>query len=201
MIPLTRGKRLIPNASVSTMLTILAEPQHLKRAGYGGCVSHIVSKFQVSDHVLDLLESLAISFGIKGDILLIEDTFSLLAGRSVQLCGFIELASLLGWRMETCNMSSVHVITTGCALNKKALCGDGTWGKPWDQISQSLRVYKIPDVGKTWFAGVDHHRALLTLRPIPGAGWLSLLDGDESGAVRLRVQLAHPGRSTTRDWV
>ena len=50
---------------------------------------------------------------IKGDVLTIEDTFSLMAGRDLKLSSFVELGSLClyaGWGYPTVNMPSAHCI-------------------------------------------------------------------------------------------
>ena len=59
------------------MITILTNPRKK-----GQQVSHCVKKFVVLEYILELLEGLPITtgLGIKGDVLVIEDTFSLLAG-------------------------------------------------------------------------------------------------------------------------
>ena len=56
--------------------------------------------------------------------------YSLLAGQSVKLCGFIELlfSGFAGWGLGTCNMPAVHAITTGYALNKVSLSATGAGG-------------------------------------------------------------------------
>ena len=87
--------------------------------------------------------TLVVGFGIRGDVLAIENTFSLLAGWSLKLCRFVELGSLLvigGWELKTCSMPSVHTITSGCVLNKQVSCADASWGKTWLKISRELRV-------------------------------------------------------------
>ena len=71
-----------------------------------------MKKLEVLRYVVELLQSmpLAVGFGIRGDVLAIEDMFSLLTGRPVKLSGFVELGSLLlaGWAMPTCNMPAMH---------------------------------------------------------------------------------------------
>ena len=102
----------------AVMVTILTDP--VTRDNH---TTHRVKKFVVPEHIIDLLEGLPLSigFGIKGDVLAIEDMFSLLAGRSVRLSGFVELGSLMlfaGWGMETLNMPATHAVITGSVLNK-----------------------------------------------------------------------------------
>ena len=91
------------------MVTILTNPKK-----DGNRVMHSVQKFEVPEFILELIESLVTGFGIKGDVLAIEDTFSLLAGGPVKLNGFVELGSLMllgGWGLRTVNMPAAHAIS------------------------------------------------------------------------------------------
>ena len=104
-----------------------------------------VKKFVVPEYILELLEGLPIStgFGIQGDVLAIEDTFSLLAGRPVKLNGFVKLGSLMllaGWGLRTVNMPATHAIVCGSVLNKTVSCADQNWGTRWEKLAESLRV-------------------------------------------------------------
>ena len=132
------------------MLTILTNPKKTKEG-----VDHIVRKFCVPGYIVDLLEDLPIvtGFGIKGDVLSIEDTFSLLAGREVKLHGFVELSSLMlcaGWGLRTVNMPSVHAVVCGSVLNKMVSQADGRWGVTWDKLAPSMRVYALGDIKHGW---------------------------------------------------
>ena len=85
-------------------------------------------------------------FGIKGDVLAIEDTFSLMVGWDLKLSGFVELGSLClyaGLGYLTVNMPSAHCIVTGSILNKIVSEADDEWGKPWNEISEPMKVYAI----------------------------------------------------------
>ena len=117
--------------------------------------THSVKKFVVPEYIIDLLEGLPLSvgFGIKGDVLAIEDTFSLLAGRPVKLSGFVELGSLMlfaGWGLRTVNMPATHAIVCGSVLNKTVSCADERWGVKWDDLAKSLRVYALGDIKPCW---------------------------------------------------
>ena len=74
--------------SWALMLTILSNPQ---RTGHKTTQS--IKKFKEPVYVVELLQSLplAVGFGIREDVLAIEDRFSLLTGRPVKLFGFVEL--------------------------------------------------------------------------------------------------------------
>ena len=105
--------------SWALMLTILTKPQRTS-----GKTSHRVKKFEVPDYVVSLLGNLPLvmGFGFRGDILAIEDTFSLLTGRPVKLSRFVELGSLMllaGWAIPTCNMPACHALMMGSILNKQ----------------------------------------------------------------------------------
>ena len=101
------------------MVTILTNPRIEDKR-----VMHSVKKFVVPEYILELLEGLpiSISFGIKGDVLAIEDTFSLLAGWPVKLSGFVELGSLMllaSWGLRTMNMPATHAIMCGSVLTRQ----------------------------------------------------------------------------------
>ena len=55
-----------------------------------------VQKFKVLGYVIGLLESMLFvtGFGIREDVLAIEDKFSLMVGQDLRLCSFVELGSL-----------------------------------------------------------------------------------------------------------
>ena len=77
----------------SLMITILSDPKRIRSS----CKrTHRVRKFQVPDYVVELLEGLPfmVGFGIRGDVLAIDDTFSLMVGQDLELSGFFELGSL-----------------------------------------------------------------------------------------------------------
>ena len=136
--------------SWAVMVTILTNPRKIN-----GRVEHTVEKFTIPDYVVDLLENLPIvtGFGIKKNVLSIEDTFSLLAGREIKLNGFVELASLMllaGWGLRTANMPAVHSLVCGSVLNKVVSQGDERWGVRWDEPAPSLRVYALGDVKHGW---------------------------------------------------
>ena len=83
----------------SLMITILTNPEQVVSSRRR---KHTVKKFQVPGYVTELLEGLpfVVGFGIRGDVLMIEDTFSLLVGLDLKLSGFFELGSLClyaGW--------------------------------------------------------------------------------------------------------
>ena len=118
------------------MLTILSDP---KRTGKH--TSHRVRKFSVPEHVVELFQGLplVVGFGIRGDVLAVEDTFSLLTWRPFKLAGFIELGSLMaiaGWALPTCNMPSCHALLTGSVLKKQVSRADDLWGRRWRQLPE-----------------------------------------------------------------
>ena len=92
-------------------------------------------------------------FGIRGDVLAVEETFSLLIGRPVKLAGFIKLGLLMtvaGWSLPNCNMPSCHALLTGSVLNKQVSRADDLWGRRWRQLPESLRVQAIADTKHGW---------------------------------------------------
>ena len=86
---------------------------------------------------MELLESMPLvtGFSIKGDVLAIQDTFSLLVGRDLKLYGFVELGSLClhaGWGYLTLNMPAAHCMVTSSLLIKLFSEADDEWGQPWE---------------------------------------------------------------------
>ena len=147
------------------MLTILSET--VQRAGYRKQVSHIVWNFHIPDFVLNLLEilPLAISIGIKNDILIPEDTLSLLAGHSVQLCGFVELVSFLvyvGWGNGDLQHALRACHHLGMRSQQESLlhrrCLGETLG-PDQPVAPGVCTYQR----KTWMVGMDNRDRLPAL--------------------------------------
>ena len=108
---------------------------------------------------MELLGNLPLvtGFGIRGDVLAIEDTFSLLTGQPVKLSGFIELGSLMllaGWAMPTCNMPACHALMTGSVLNKQVSRADDRWGQEWSQIPDAMQMYAFTDLKQGWLTWV-----------------------------------------------
>ena len=66
----------------AVVLTILTDPQRT-----GGKIYYRVKKFNVPAHIVRLLGNLPLvtGSGIRGNVLVIEDTFSLLTGRPMKL--------------------------------------------------------------------------------------------------------------------
>ena len=96
---------------------------------------------------------LVMDFGIRGDVLAIEDTFSLLTGRPVKRPGFVEFGSLMllaGWAMPTCNMPACHALITESILNKQVSRADDRWGQEWSQIPDAMRMYALADLKHGW---------------------------------------------------
>ena len=139
--------------SWAVMLTILSDPQGTEHK-----TSHNVKKFDVPEYVVDLLRGLPLvtGCGIRGDVLAIEDTFSLLTGQPVKLSSFVELGSLMllaGWAMLICNMPACHALMTGSILNKQVSRADDQWGQKWSQIPDSLKIHAITDLKHCWLTG------------------------------------------------
>ena len=133
------------------MITIQAEPKIIDNGAGRKIQTHMIKKFKVQPEILELIRALPLvtGVGIKNDVTIIENHYSLYAGEKVEMAGFLELGSILvlaGWRAINANMPVIHALVAGTVLNKISSCGDGTWGLPWDKISPSLQVYCIGDV-------------------------------------------------------
>ena len=133
------------------MITIKAEPKMVDNGSGRMVQTHMIRKFKVQPEILELIRTLPLvtGVGIKNDVVIIENHYSLYAGEKVEMAGFLELGALLvlaGWRAINANMPVIHAIVVGTVLNKISSCGDGTWGLPWDEIAPSLQVYCLGDV-------------------------------------------------------
>ena len=75
------------------MITILTNPEQVVSSRRR---KHTLKKFQVPEYITELLEGLpfVVGFGIRGDVLKIEDTFSLMVGWDLKLSRFVKLGSL-----------------------------------------------------------------------------------------------------------
>ena len=148
----------------AVMVTILTNPRDEDKR-----ITHSVKKFVVPEYILELLEGQPIStgFGTKGDVLAIEDTFSLLAGRPVKLNGFVELGSLMllaGWGLRTVNMPATHAIVCGSVLNKNSELRRPELGNEVGgacRVPQGLR----PGGRETWLADLDNRPGI----PVKGS--------------------------------
>ena len=133
------------------MITIIAEHKMIDNGSGRKVQTHMIRKFEVQPEILELIRSLPLvtGVGIKNDVTIIENRYSVYTGEKVEMAGFLELGSLLvlsGWRAINANMPVIHALVVGTILNKISSCGDGTWGLPWDQIDPALQVYCIGDV-------------------------------------------------------
>ena len=130
------------------MITIQAEPKIIDTGARRKVQTHMIKKFEVQPEIIELIRSLPLvtGVGIKNDVTIIENHYSLYSGVKVEMAGFLELGSLLvlsGWGAVNANMPVIHALVVGTILNKISSCGDGTWGLPWDKIAPSLQVYCI----------------------------------------------------------
>ena len=112
---------------------------------------HMIPKFKVQPEVLELIRKLPVvtGVGIKNDVKLIEEHYSIISGEPVNMASFIELGSLLvlaGWRAINANMPIINAIIVGTIINKMSSCGDGLWGHQWDQLDNGLQVYALMDI-------------------------------------------------------
>ena len=100
------------------MITIIADPKNIDN-GYGRRMqTHMIKKFVVQPEIIELIRTLPLvtGVGIKNDVTIIEQHYSLYSGEKVEMAGFLELGSLLvlaGWRAINANMPVIHAIVTG----------------------------------------------------------------------------------------
>ena len=73
----------------------------------------------------------------------------MISGESVELNGFVDLASMsaaAGYKLQARNMTALGVQVLGMVLNKTVSTGDDLWGIPWADLPPSLQVYGIGDI-------------------------------------------------------
>lgn len=112
---------------------------------------YLLHRIKVQEEVVKLLEALPVctGLGIKGDVTDIEFYYSLLAGRTVSLQGYIDLAALAvisGYNLMAKSMTPMGVQVIGHTLNKCCSTGDGKWAYGWHEIPESLQLYGIADI-------------------------------------------------------
>ena len=52
------------------------------------------------------------------------------------------------------NMLAAHAIVCGSVLNKTVSCADENWGKRWEELAESLRVYALGEMKHGWLVWV-----------------------------------------------
>ena len=62
------------------------------------------------------------------------------------------LALLAGWDLTKTSLFALHLVTTGCALNKVVSMSDFTWHLKYSRIQPSMKVYMIGDVRSGYLA-------------------------------------------------
>ena len=86
---------------------------------------------------------------VRRDVVEIEDFYTMLSRESVELNGFVDLASMsaaAGYKLQARNMTALEVQVIGTVLNKTVSTGDDLWGLPWAELPPSLQVYGIGDI-------------------------------------------------------
>ena len=91
------------------MITIIAKPKIIDNGAGRKVQTHMIKKFVIQPEIIELVRSLPLvtGVGIKNDVTIIENHYSLYAGEKVEMAGFLELGALLvlaGWRAVNTNM-------------------------------------------------------------------------------------------------
>ena len=112
---------------------------------------YMIQRINVQDEIINLLESLPIctGLGVRGDVQDIEFYYSIFAGKTVSLQGFIDLASLAvlcGYNLMSKSMTPMAMQVIGSTMNKCCSTGDGKWAYSWFELPESLCVYGIADI-------------------------------------------------------
>ena len=113
-----------------------------------GCYQ--IKKQKVNFEIIDLIRAIPVctGVGIKSDVEDIESFYSELSGKNIKMQGWIEIGALAvvaGWHLRARGMTALGVNVLGTILNKCASCGDGKWGKRWNELPESLKVYAAGD--------------------------------------------------------
>ena len=67
----------------------------------------------------------------------IEEFYSILSGKNIELNGFIDLSAMAaaaGYTFRARNMTAMGVQVLGTVLNKTVSTGDNLWGVPWNEL-------------------------------------------------------------------
>ena len=112
---------------------------------------YMIQRIEVQDEIINLLESLPVctGLGVRGDIQDIEFYYSIFAGRTVSLQGFIDLAALAvlaGYNLMSKSMTPMAMQVLGSTMNKCCSTGDGKWAYSWFDLPESLCVYGLADI-------------------------------------------------------
>ena len=97
------------------MITIQAEPKIIDNGAGRKVQTHMIKKFKMQPEIIELVRSLPLvtGVGIKNDVKIIENHYSLYVWEKVEMAGFLELGSLLvlaGWRAVNANMPEIHAL-------------------------------------------------------------------------------------------
>ena len=87
--------------------------------------------------------------GVRRDVVRIEEFYSSLSGKNVELNGFIDLSAMAaaaGYKFRARIMTAMGVQVLGTVLNKTVSTGDNLWGVPWNELPPSLQIYGIGDI-------------------------------------------------------
>ena len=106
---------------------------------------------EVQQEIVDLIQELPVvtGVGIKGDVMVIQNTFSDLTGENVKMRGFVDLSALAvlaGWKLRARNMTAMAVIGLGSIMNKISSIADSLWGLPFNKLPKEFQVYAVGDV-------------------------------------------------------
>ena len=108
-------------------------------------------RMEVQPEILELLLDIPVctGLGVRRDIKDIEDFYSTISGKDIEMLGFIDLSSLAiaaGYKLRAKNMTAMGVQVMGTILNKCVSTGDNQWGQIWSHIPAALQVYALGDI-------------------------------------------------------
>ena len=112
---------------------------------------YLISRIEVQPRLLEVLKDLPVctGVGVRRDVVGIEEFYSILSGKTVELNGFVNLSAMAaaaGYKFRARNMTAMGVQILGTIHNKTVSTGDDSWGVPWNELPPSLQVYGIGDI-------------------------------------------------------
>ena len=100
---------------------------------------YIVERIRPQPRLLQVLRDLPVctGVGVRRDVVVIEDFYTIIYGESVELNGFLDLSGMAdaaGYKLRARNMTALGVQVLGTVHNKNLSVGDDLLGLPWAEL-------------------------------------------------------------------
>ena len=116
----------------------------------------IINRFKADQRLAKVINALPVMVGkdVKQDVqeLLTMFNFYQIEANLENTVDIGVLALLAGWNVPDTSLFVLHLVTTGCMLNKEVSLGDHTWHLKYGRIQPSLKVYIIGDIRASYLA-------------------------------------------------